>query len=63
MAYSFFWEGRVAADSAVPWKYVSPSSLLLPSFSGLQLESGEVETSEEALLHECIQDVSEWLYW
>lgn len=46
MAHSFFWEGRVPADSAVAWKCVPPSPLLLPSFSGLRLESGEEETSE-----------------
>lgn len=54
--------GKSAADSALAWKCAPPSFLLLPSFSGLRLESGEVETSE-TLLHDCIQDLTEWVYW
>lgn len=45
-----------------PGKASYPSSLLLPSFSSLRLVSGEVETSE-ALLHECIPEIPEWVYW
>lgn len=52
----------MTADSAVSWKCVPTTPLLLPSFSGLRLASGEVKTSE-ALVRECIQDIAEWVYW
>lgn len=39
-----------------PAPYACPSSLVCDP------ESDKVKTSE-ALLHECIQDIAEWVYW